>query len=70
MWNLKKFITNQLTNQEGDNMKHFAVKEELFNKVMEHLEEKEIRVFISAWVGKACEDLIKKEEKERDVQNN
>jgi|TARA_Y100001963_G_scaffold140722_1_gene208107 hypothetical protein len=51
-------------------MKHFAVKEELFNKVMEHLEEKEIRVFISAWVGKACEDLIKKEEKERDVQNN
>ena len=42
-------------------MKHFAVKEELFQKVMNHLEGKEIKVFISAWVEKACEDLIKKE---------
>ena len=43
-------------------MKHFAVKEELFQKVMNHLEGKEVKVFISAWVEKACEDLIKKEE--------
>tara|TARA_R100001244_G_C5088300_1_gene115731 strand:- start:55 stop:258 length:204 start_codon:yes stop_codon:yes gene_type:complete len=43
-------------------MKHFAVKEELFQKVMKHLERKEVKVFISAWVEKACEDLIKKEE--------
>jgi len=45
-------------------MKHFAVKEELFQKVMNHLEGKEIRVFIGAWVEKACEDLIKKEKEE------
>ena len=45
-------------------MKHFAVKDELFEKVMKHLEEKEIRVFIRAWVEKACNDLIKKEKKE------
>ena len=45
-------------------MKHFAVKEELFQKVMNHLEEKKIKVFIGAWVEKACEDLIKKEEGE------
>ena len=42
-------------------MKHFAVKEELFQKVMNHLEGKEVKVFISAWVEKACADLIKKE---------
>jgi len=45
-------------------MKHFAVKDELFEKVMEHLKEKEIRVFISGWVEKACLDLIKKEKEE------
>jgi NADH dehydrogenase FAD-containing subunit len=39
-------------------MKHFAVKEELFQKVMNHLEEKKIKVFIGAWVEKACEDFI------------
>jgi len=41
----------------------FAVGKELFEKVMKHLEEKEIKVFISSWVEKACEDLIKKEDK-------
>ena len=45
-------------------MKHFAVKEELFQKVMKHLERKEVKVFISAWVEKACLDLIKKEKEE------
>jgi len=45
-------------------MKHFAVKEELFEKVKKHLEEKEVQVFIRAWVEKACEDLIKKEKEE------
>ena len=45
-------------------MKHFAVKEELFQKVMNHLERKEVKVFISAWVEKACADLIKKEKEE------
>ena len=45
-------------------MKHFAVQDEVFEKVMKHLEENEIRAFISAWVAKACADLIKKEKKE------
>ena len=39
----------------------FAVSKELFEKVMKHLEEKEIKVFICSWVEKACEYLIKKE---------
>ena len=42
-------------------MKHFAVKEELFLKVMKHLSRKEIKVFTGAWVEKACEDRIKRE---------
>ena len=41
----------------------FNVGKELFEKVMKHLQEKEIKVFISSWVEKACEDLIKKEDK-------
>ena len=42
-------------------MKHFAVKNELYEKVVNYLNEKEIRFSISGWVEKACTDLIEKE---------
>tara|TARA_Y100001970_G_C14030422_1_gene748299 strand:+ start:882 stop:1037 length:156 start_codon:yes stop_codon:yes gene_type:complete len=46
------------------NFKHLTVSEEVYNKIINHLEEKEYKVFISSWVEKACNDLIKKEKGE------
>ena len=43
--------------------KHFVVSDEIHAKVMEHLEKKEVKVYIQSWVEKACLDLIKKEQK-------
>ena len=50
-------------------MKHYAVKEELFLKVMKHLSRKEIKVFTGAWVEKACEDRIKREKEWKIVED-
>ena len=44
--------------------KHFVVSDEIHAKVMEHLEKKEVQVYINSWVEKACLDLIKKEREE------
>jgi len=44
--------------------KHFTVSEDVHAKVLEHLESKEVKVWIISWVEKACLDLIKKEKKE------
>jgi len=43
--------------------KHFVVSDEIHAKVVDHLEKKEVKVYIQSWVEKACLDLIKKEQK-------
>ncbi len=46
-------------------MKHFSVTKELHEKVAAHIDKKEVKVWMTSWVEKACNDLIKKEDKER-----
>jgi|TARA_R110002020_G_scaffold240458_1_gene453497 hypothetical protein len=42
-------------------MKHFAIKDEVYEKVIFHLAQKDVKVSIGSWVEKACRDLIKQE---------
>ena len=49
------------SNKKGENMKHFAIKDEVYEKVIFHLAQKDVKVSIGSWVEKACRDLIKQE---------
>ena len=42
-------------------MKHFAIKDEVYDRVIFHLSKKDPKVYIGAWVEKACRDQIKQE---------